>query len=80
MRSFRWRLLIGALIVGLGVFTLTPLITLMIVQRHMLTFHFIHIVLMASFGSACLVAGIWQIRRGLTPFDLLRRSLADVRD
>ena len=79
-RSFRWRLLIGALIAGFGLFTLSPLIALMVLQANKLTLHFVHIVAMAVTGTACIAAGAWQIRRGLSPFHVLRDRLADVRE
>ena len=80
MRSFRWRLLVGALLAGLGLFTFAPLITFIFLQTHRVTLHLLHIVMMSVFGAGCIAAGVWQVRRGLSPFDQLRERLTDVRD
>lgn len=79
-RSFRWRLLVGALFAGFGMFTIAPLVSLLFLAQHRVTLHLLHIIAMAAFGTAFLLVGVWQVRRGLVPFDELRDRLADVKD
>jgi signal transduction histidine kinase len=78
--SFRWRVLVGALFAGFGVFAFAPLITIVLLQTHLIMLHVIHIVLASITGTLALIFGMIQIRRGLSPFVELRERLADVKD
>jgi signal transduction histidine kinase len=78
--SFRWRVLVGALFAGFGVFAFAPLITIVLLQTHLIMLHVIHIVLASITGTLALIFGVIQIRRGLSPFVELRERLADVKD
>lgn len=78
--SFRWRLLVGALLAGFGLFTLAPLVTFLLMQQHFIALRMFHTLMMAVVGTGCVIAGVWQIRRGLSPFDQLRARLTDVRE
>jgi signal transduction histidine kinase len=80
MHSFRWRLLIGALLAGFGVFVLSPLVAFVLAQQHVIRLHMLHMLLMAITGIGAILAGIWHVRRSLSPFDQLRERLKDVKD
>ena len=78
--SFRWRVLLGLVLAGFGLLTLSPLVTFSVLHQHVITFHLIHIFLLSLMGAGLLFAGVVQVRRGLSPFAELSKRLADVKD
>jgi len=78
--SFRWRVLIGAVLAGFGVFIFTPFLTFMFLQTHIVRLHMMHIILGSITGAAAIAIGVFQIRRGLSPFAELTERLSDVKD
>ena len=52
----------------------------MLVRRHPEILTFVHFTLPSAVALACIVAGLGQLRRGLSPFDRLRERLSAVRD
>lgn len=80
LRSFRLRLLLGALLAALGLVPLIHLGSVLLLRQHRLVLHLAHAELLLLFALLCLAAGLFQVRRGLSPFDELRSRLAAVRD
>jgi signal transduction histidine kinase len=82
--SLRWRVLLGAALWTTGLFTVAGVLVTSMLFRHPSTpriFHslLIHSVPAAIVACACLAAGLWQVRRGLSPFRQLREQLSSVR-
>jgi signal transduction histidine kinase len=84
LHSFRWRILLGAF---LWTFGLVPFAQLIFGLVHRQTEPAGRIVILRvdptttlAFAFLCMVAGIWQVRAGLSPFGRLRRQLSGVRD
>jgi signal transduction histidine kinase len=78
--SFRWRVFVGALLSGFGLFAFAPLITFTLLSTHLIRLHMLHIVAASVTGTIALIFGVIQIRRGLSPFVELRARLAAVKD
>ncbi len=83
--SLRARILIGAALWTAGLFTLAGLVLTQAMFRHPNApgvFHdlFLNVWPLSIVAAVCLVAGLSQIRRGLTPFDELRVRLGGVRE
>src|SRR5258708_21353320 len=82
LRSFRWRMLLGAFFWTLGLIPVGYMVFLVVHYRSRAR------IIPPSAATAtavvfaffCLLAGIGQIRAGLSPFGRLRRQLAGVRD
>jgi len=80
-RSFRSRLLWGALLGVAGLLPLTHMLSIVIIrQRSPLVFRISHGVLIVGFALAFIVVGLLQVRKGLSPFDELRARLSAVRE
>jgi signal transduction histidine kinase len=84
LRSFRWRILLGAFFWTLG---LIPAGYLVFALAHGRSFPRSRIVIARIdpvislfFAFLCLLAGIWQVRAGLRPFGRLRRQLSGLRN
>ncbi len=82
--SVRWRVLLGASLWTTGLFTVAGVLITSMLLRHPSTprfFHslFVHSVPATIVAFACMTAGVWQVRRGLSPFQELREQLASVR-
>ncbi len=82
--SLRARVLLGAALWTVGLFTVAGVLVTGMLLHHPSTpriFHslFIHSVSAAIVAFACMAAGLWQVRRGLSPFEQLREQLARVR-
>jgi signal transduction histidine kinase len=80
LRSFRLRLLLGALLAALGLVLVVHLGSILLIRQHRIVFHLGPASLMLIFALICLVAGLLQVRTGLSPFDQLRSRLSAVRD
>ncbi len=83
--SLRSRILIGAALWTFGLFTVAGLILTQAMFRHPGApgvFHdlFLNVWPLSILAAACLVAGLFQIRHGLTSFAKLRARLAGVRE
>lgn len=77
--SFRARLLFGALLCAAGLLGITHVISIVVFHRYpvMLRISAGHVVIV---GLILVALGLAQVRRGLSPFQLLRSRLAAVRD
>ena len=81
--SLRWRVLLGAFLWTAGLFTVSGLVLTMMMLRHErapIVVHgfFKHTTVAMVMAILCLAAGLWQVRRGLTPVNRLRSKLAEV--
>jgi signal transduction histidine kinase len=79
------RVLFGALLWTLGLFVVTGIVTTWAMLHHKQLPYFLHSMFAHAAASSivaavCMVAGLWQVRRGLSPFHQLRSRLAGVRD
>src|SRR5580700_3927793 len=82
LRSFRWRILSGAFFWTLGLIPVGYLVFLAVHYRNRgrITPPSFATETALVFAFFCLLAGIWQVRAGLSPFGRLRRQLSGVRD
>ena len=80
LRSFRLRLLLGALLAAIGTVPLIHLGTILLIRQHRLVLRLDHVQLLLLLSLLCIVAGLLQVRSGLSPFDQLRSKLSAVRD
>jgi signal transduction histidine kinase len=86
LNSLRSRLWLGAALWTLGLVAIGVLVVGVILlsnPRLPRAFHgaaHTHRVALLVFAAFCLVVGLWQVRRGLTPIEQLRQRLAAVRD
>ena len=84
--SLRSRLLLGAGLWTLGLLTIGVLATGAILLRdphYPRVFHLradAHASVLIVFAVVCLIAGLWQVTRGLSPIEQLRQRLSDVRE
>ena len=84
--SLRSRLLLGAAMWTMGLLTIGVLATGAILLRdphYPRVFHLradAHASLLIAFAALCMIAGLWQVTRGLSPIEQLRRRLSDVRE
>jgi signal transduction histidine kinase len=79
-RSLRARVVAGALLWTLGLLAVAHIISTALVVRYPHMRLIAHWAAIASVAVVCLVAGIAQVRRGLSPFQDLRARLGSVRD
>jgi signal transduction histidine kinase len=84
LHSLRWRILLGAFLWTLGLIPVGHLIFLTVHHR---THPFGRVVILPvepvstlTFAFLCMLAGIWQVRAGLSSFRHLRKQLSGVRD
>jgi signal transduction histidine kinase len=77
--SFRSRLFIGALLWTAGMLAVTHVLWSLLFWRFGFTL-IAHSTMIALAAIAFMIAGLSQVRRGLSPFDQLRERLAAVRD
>jgi signal transduction histidine kinase len=82
--SLRTRVLLGALLWTVGLFFVTGIVTSMVMIRHphtprILHSMFEHNVASSTVALLCMMAGLWQVKRGLTALHELRSQLAGVR-
>ena len=84
--SLRSRLLLGAALWTMGLLTIGVLATGAILLRdphYPRVFHLradAHASVLIAFAVVCMIAGLWQVTRGLSPIEQLRRRLSDVRE
>jgi signal transduction histidine kinase len=77
--SFRSRLFIGALLWTAGMLAVTHVLWSLLFWRFGFTL-IAHSTMIALAAIAFMIAGLSQVRRGLSPFDQLRERLSAVRD
>jgi signal transduction histidine kinase len=81
--SLRWRIVIGTLFWTVGLFSAVSFVLIHVMffapdiirNIHLALRHF---TLIVSLAVACMVAGFWQLRKGLSALDQLRARLASV--
>jgi signal transduction histidine kinase len=83
--SLRTRVLLGAVLWTTGLFFVTGIVTTILMIHHpesprILHSMFEHSLFSCSMAIACMIAGLWQVRRGLSPVHQLRSKLSAVRD
>jgi signal transduction histidine kinase len=83
--SLRGRLVLGAVLWTGGLFAVTGSATIWLMVHYpesprILHNLFMHTLLTSTVALACMVAGLWQVKRGLMPFERLRAHLARVKD
>jgi signal transduction histidine kinase len=76
--SFRVRLLVGSILWVAGMLAIAHMLSLSLMHRYpiMIRFRHDHVLIVALIVMAI---GLWQVRRGLSPFERLRARLAAVR-
>ena len=79
-RSFRSRVVVGSLLWVTGMIGLTTLLGVFLAHSYPAMIRITHYAAFTAFSITCIVAGIAQLRRGLSPFDQLRTRLGAVRD
>ena len=79
-RSFRARLLMGAAIAALGLLPILHFTSIFFIRHYSMSVRFGTAACISIIGAACVVVGLSQVRRGLSPFDQLREQLLAVRD
>lgn len=79
-RSFRSRVMVGSLLWLTGMIGLTTLIGAFLAHSYPAMIRITHYAAFTAFSITCIVAGIAQLRRGLSPFDQLRSRLGAVRE
>jgi len=82
--SLRARLLLGTVLWTLGLFVVTGFVTTILMFRYPSTPRILHAMfdhasLSSAVAAACMIAGLWQLRRAVASFDRLRDELAAVR-
>ena len=77
--SFRWRVLLGTALWTLGLIPILHFGFLAIHgQTHFMTFRWLELTMF--FSLVFIVAGAWQFRAGLSPFNRLRHQMLSLRD
>jgi signal transduction histidine kinase len=80
LRSLRSRLVFGSLLWAAGLLGIAAAIATTLVHLKPHWAAVLHNVMFMLFAVVCLIAGLTQIRRGLSPFNRLRERLSAVRD
>jgi signal transduction histidine kinase len=80
LRSFRSRLLLGAALAAAGLLPIAHILSAMLLHRFPIRLRAGSGTVLAGLAVVFIVAGISQVRSGLSPFDRLRARLAAVRD
>ena len=80
LNSLRSRLLFGSLLWTVGALAITHVVTIAIRVRYPNFTLVAHSTLMTLFAVVCLIVGVFQLRRGVTPFQQLRTRLGAVRE
>lgn len=80
LRSFRVRLLFGSTIGALGLLAIFHFVSVVLFRVYRVQLRLGTTAILLIVALACVIAGLLQVRRGLSPFDELRRRLSSVRD
>src|SRR4051812_34735020 len=78
-RSLRFRLIVGSLLWTMGLLAFTHLLAILLIRHNLMNFR-LRISPIPIFALGFMIAGLWQLRGGLLPFDALRKELLEVRD
>jgi signal transduction histidine kinase len=79
LRSLRSRLVVGSLLWTAGVLAMAAAVATAVLLRFPHWANIAHNILFTVFAGVCVVAGLAQLRRGLSPFNQLRARLSAVR-
>lgn len=79
LRSLRSRLLLGSALGALGLLAISHLLSMALIHRYPIVLRTDHGTMLLV-ALACLLAGLSQVRRGLSPIDQLRTRLSAVHD
>ena len=80
LRSFRLRLLLGSMLGALGLLAISHLASVVIFRVYRVQLRIGNAAILLLVSLALIAVGFAQVRRGLSPFDELRRRLSRVRD
>lgn len=80
MRSLRSRLILGSILWTGGLLSIAAAIATMVLHLRPEWAALLHNAMFTLFAFGCIVAGLAQIRRGLSPFNQLRTKLLAVRE
>ncbi len=78
--SLKSRLVIGAVLWTLGIVAVVHFVSVALVHRFPRTMGLVHVALLAVLTAGLIVAGLSQVRGGLTPLNRLRALLAAMRE
>jgi signal transduction histidine kinase len=81
--TLRWRVIIGGVLWAAGFFILAGVLATAIMVHHWQAAYTLHgafaqVLPSVALAIVCLAAGFWQVRRGLSPVNQLRRRLSAV--
>jgi signal transduction histidine kinase len=79
-QSLRSRLVVGSLLWSIGLTVAVVVLAGVLLHLYPHALQVVHFGLLTIVATGLIVAGLSQLRRGLSPFTLLRERLADVRD
>ena len=76
--SFRRRLIVGSLLWIFGLLAITTVVAIAFIHRYPHLVGYAHNAALVIFATVCLFGGLSMVRRGLSPFTVLRERLAAV--
>ena len=81
--TLRWRVIIGGVLWAAGFFIMAGVLATAIMVHHWQAAYTLHgvfaqVVPSLAVAFVCLAAGLWQVRRGLSPVNQLRTRLSAV--
>jgi signal transduction histidine kinase len=80
IRSFRLRLLLGSALGALGLLAISHFVSIFFFRHYRVQLRLGSTAIVLTVALVFIAIGFVQVRRGLSPFDELRRRLAGVRD
>jgi signal transduction histidine kinase len=80
LRSLRSRLVIGALLWTVGITAVVHVLSIALIHHFPETLGLVHLVLLSVVALGLIVAGLSQVRSGLSPLNRLRARLSAMRD
>ncbi|MDQ2869884.1 MAG: ATP-binding protein [Acidobacteriota bacterium] len=80
LNSFRLRLLLGLVVGAMGLLAITHLVTVLFFHNYRIRLHPSGLVILVSVALLFVVFGLWQIRKGFSPFEELRTRLSAYRE
>jgi len=80
LRSFRLRLLFGSALGALGLLAISHFVSIFVFRHYRVQLHLGSTAIVLAVAVVFIAVGFVQVRRGLSPFDEMRRRLASVRD
>jgi signal transduction histidine kinase len=79
LRSFRLRLLLGSILWVAGMLAIAHMLSFVVMKHYPVVFRFRHDYVVIA-ALSLMAVGLWQVRRGLSPFNRLRARLSAVRE